>query len=306
MWPPAAPRRAARPLGVGWSCSGSTAYVLGDVVTPAVVYFRGSSCEPVDGAEASGGATRIAARATCVPRSTVGRAVMSRRQLDTNILRRLALAVRWRGQLAAFGLFMRIERIALFLALTAVGCSSSGSKSTSSPSDAGGLADGLCGECLGPTPDAGAAASEDAGGDAGDGGPTVCNSLVNSAQPVAIVEVAGEPPPGEGGTPASGTYVLTSETRYTGPDGATGDGGTDQITIQIAGSTIQVSKTSMPTTATYSFNPSGTSYIALGICPPHTGGLMGSYTATPTTFTASLTAQGSDAGLFSFDTFTKQ
>jgi hypothetical protein len=36
---------ASGSLGVGRSCSGSTAYMLGDVVTPAVVYFKGSTCE---------------------------------------------------------------------------------------------------------------------------------------------------------------------------------------------------------------------------------------------------------------------
>jgi hypothetical protein len=155
------------------------------------------------------------------------------------------------------------------------------------------------------------ASSADDGGsveDAGDGGPTVCNMLVNSGQPVTPNQVAGDAPPFQGGTVVDGTYVLTSESIYTGDGGATGPGGNPQtITIAFQSGTIQVSKDTDPPTSTYMFVPSGTTYTATGECPGLVGSLVGGFTATATTFVASLAGPGGDGGPpTTVETYTKQ
>jgi hypothetical protein len=45
QWPPT-PAPASGTFGTAWDCSGSTVYTLGDVVTPAVVYYKRPACEP--------------------------------------------------------------------------------------------------------------------------------------------------------------------------------------------------------------------------------------------------------------------
>jgi hypothetical protein len=136
----------------------------------------------------------------------------------------------------------------------------------------------------------------------------VCNTLVNSASAVTIMQVAANPPPFAGGTPAEGTYFLMSETVYTGAGGASGSTfQTQRTTIQITGNRIQVAKDTSPTTETYILVPSGTTYTAAGLCPPMLGAIVGSYTATTTTFIASLAAPGGDGGApWTVDSFTKQ
>jgi hypothetical protein len=186
------------------------------------------------------------------------------------------------------------------LLLWAAGCSSS-----SSPSDGGAPQDATSTEGGGEAaPPAEAAGGDDSASD----GPTVCNTLVNEGQPVTPVQVASAPPAFAGGTVADGTYVLTGQTIYTGDGGATGPTTpTQRITIQLQGSTFQVSKDSDPPTSTYAFAPTGATYVATGECPPLLGDLAGSYTATATTFTVSLGAPGSDGGgPETVDSFTKQ
>jgi len=177
--------------------------------------------------------------------------------------------------------------------------------SSSSPtSDAGGTADASAEASVAH----GDAQADGALGDGGQDGPVICNTLVNSASTITITQLAADPPAFEGGTPAAGTYVLTRETVYTGAGGASGaTSRTDRTTIQITGNTIQVAKDSSPTTETYMLVPSGTTYAAEGLCPPTLGGIVGSYTATTTTFIASLAAPGGDGGApWTVDSFTKQ
>jgi hypothetical protein len=203
---------------------------------------------------------------------------------------------------------MRSQACLVVLALVAPACSSSSSSSTQSD---GGRSSDAVSEAS-SKPEGAAGGGDDAAGSAapdgsGDDGPTVCNTLVNSGQPVTAMQVASDPPAAQGGTPANGTYLLTSETIYTGAGGATGPSGTQRITIQIQGSTVQVSKNTSPPTSTYDLTTTGTTYTAAGECPPQVGGLMGSYTATATTFVVSIAAIGSDAGApTTVETFTKQ
>jgi hypothetical protein len=203
---------------------------------------------------------------------------------------------------------MRSQACLVVLVFVAPACSSSSSSST--PSDGSPSSDAVS-EASSQPEGAASAGNDGAGGSApdgsGDDGPTVCNTLVNSGQPVTAMRVASAPPAAQGGTPANGTYLLTSETIYTGAGGATGPSGTQSITIQIQGSTIQVAKSTSPLTSTYDLSTTGTTYTAAGECPPLVGGLMGSYTATTTTFVVSIAAIGSDAGApTTVETFTKQ
>ncbi|HLK40878.1 MAG TPA: hypothetical protein VKU41_29195 [Polyangiaceae bacterium] len=154
------------------------------------------------------------------------------------------------------------------------------------------------------SPEAGADAD---GADAGDGDAAVCNTLANTGTPVTVVQVATDPPSAQGGTPVDGVYSLSNETIYTGSGGATGPTKTDRITIQIQGGAIQVSKDSSPTTSTYRLTTNGTSYTAAALCPPMIGDLAGSYTATATTFAATVGASGSGGGPpWVVETFTKE
>jgi hypothetical protein len=194
-----------------------------------------------------------------------------------------------------------------FVALGAMGCSSS---SSGASSDGGPGADAPVegavvddGGGQPPVSDGGPAS----GDDGGDGGPTVCNTLVNAGQAVTAVRMADLAPAFQGGAVVDGTYVLTAETQYTGDGGATGTGGSQSITIRIQGSLFQVAKDSNPPTSTYAFAPTGTTYTATGQCPPTLGDIVGSYTATSTTFVASLAAPGGDGGPpVTVETFTKQ
>ncbi|MGH7435781.1 MAG: hypothetical protein ACRENE_08905 [Polyangiaceae bacterium] len=189
---------------------------------------------------------------------------------------------------------MRLAMFAVCLACVTPACSSS---SSSSPSDSGaGTGDDAAPEGGGP-----------AGGDAGDDGSAICTTLANPAPLVTIVQVASAPPAFQGGTVVDGTYALTSEAIYTGAGGATGPMGTASITIQFKSGTIQVAKDTSPPTSTYAFAPTGTTYLATARCPAGLGNIAGSYTATATTFVASLGAPGNDGGPpLDVDTFTKQ
>src|SRR5262249_9008987 len=62
----------------------------------------------------------------------------------------------------------------------------------------------------------GDAEANDAADDAPQDGPVVCNTLVNSASAVTVMQMAAAPAAFQGGTPAEGTYHLMSETVFTG------------------------------------------------------------------------------------------
>jgi hypothetical protein len=65
-------------------------------------------------------------------------------------------------------------------------------------------------------------ASEDSGRDTGS---TECNALSNIGTVVPVMNVATAPATGSGGVIASGTYVLTAASIYTGPGGSEGPSG---------------------------------------------------------------------------------
>jgi hypothetical protein len=188
---------------------------------------------------------------------------------------------------------MKLTLSVVCLACVAPACSSSSSSSSDSGASTG--------------DDAAPEGSAPAGDGGGDDGSAICNTLANSAPAVTLLQVASDPPAFQGGTVVDGTYTLTSETIYTGDGGATGAMGTASITIQFKSGTIQVAKDTNPPTSTYSFGPTGTTYLATARCPAQLGNIAGSYTATATTFVASLGAPGNDGGPpLDVDTFTKQ
>jgi hypothetical protein len=192
---------------------------------------------------------------------------------------------------------MRLFIGVVCLACVTPACSSS---SSSSSSDSGATKGDDA------APEGSTATGGDDAGDGGDGA-VVCNAIVNTAPSVTITQVAADPPAFTGGTVVDGTYTLTNETIYTGDGGATGPKGTTSTTFVFKGSTIQVAKDSDPPTSTYGFAPSGTAYTAKGQCPPGLGDTAGWYTATATTFVASLGAPGGDGGVPLYvTTFTKQ
>jgi hypothetical protein len=196
---------------------------------------------------------------------------------------------------------MSLERAVVCVGILLPACGSSSSPTTS---DAGDTA-----EAYADVPvahgDAQAAGAPD---DGGQDGPAICNTLVNSASAVTVMQVAADPTAFEGGTPSEGTYHLMSETVYTGAGGASGPTSrTERTTLQITGNLIQVAKDTSPTRETYMLVPNGTTYAAEGLCPPMLGGIVGSYTATTAMFIASLAAPGGDGGApWTVDSFTKQ
>jgi hypothetical protein len=58
-----------------------------------------------------------------------------------------------------------------------------------------------------------------------------CNTLTLDAPPVAVMNVATDPPMGAGGTILDGLYWKTAAVNYTGPDGASGPDGTMQQSV---------------------------------------------------------------------------
>lgn len=78
-----------------------------------------------------------------------------------------------------------------------------------------------------------------------------CSTLTNVAQPVEIVNQAGDAPPATGGVIASGTYVVTSAVRYTGAAGQTGPSGQKvQMTVRITGQDAESIFDNVPRRAT--------------------------------------------------------
>jgi hypothetical protein len=189
-------------------------------------------------------------------------------------------------------------RLASLLGAAAFLAACSGSSSGTGPAQDGGP------EGAATANDAGDAAAppHDAQGDA----PPACNTLANVAQTVTVQAVAQDPPQSQGGTVADGTYALTDVTLYTGPGGPSGASGHSQVTIQIAGTTIEVVNAGNPPTQTVTLATSGTAFTATDTCPD-TKVTQGSYTTTATTFVVFLDGGSGDAGARTLvETFTKQ
>ena len=96
----------------------------------------------------------------------------------------------------------RSQACLVVLALVAPACSSSSSSSTQSD---GGRSSDAVSEAS-SQPEGAAGGGDDAAGSAapdgsGDDGPTVCNTLVNSGQPVTAMQVASDPPAAQGVRP---------------------------------------------------------------------------------------------------------
>jgi hypothetical protein len=146
------------------------------------------------------------------------------------------------------------------------------------------------------------ATASDAQGDA----PPACNALANVAQPVTLQQVAQDPPQPQGGTIADGIYTITAVTLYTGPGGPSGQGGSSQTTIQIAGTTVQVASAGDPRTQTVNLATAGTTFTATDTCPDSTV-THGSYTAAASTLLIFLDGGTDDAGTHTVvETLTKQ
>ncbi|HEY8087251.1 MAG TPA: hypothetical protein VIF09_05390 [Polyangiaceae bacterium] len=156
----------------------------------------------------------------------------------------------------------------------------------------------------GPPADAGSekAAPSEAGADAA----PACNTLANVATTVTTAQIAADPPALQGGTIADGTYVLTSVAIDTGPAGPAGASGTDRVTIEVAGSTIQEVSDGPPVTRTVTLTTSGSQFTATDTCPDTTV-VQGTYSATATTLVVAFGGGTDDAGARTVvETFTKQ
>jgi hypothetical protein len=155
-------------------------------------------------------------------------------------------------------------------------------------------------------PDTGSDSPTDSPGD----GPPVCNSIGNTAQSLAVDYDAVAPPVAQGGTVVDGTYLMTAVVIDTGVGGPSGPTGTNsQVTLQIAGTTLQIATNGEPSTATATFTTNGTTLTATDSCPDSKVQSV-TYTvgAAPVTLTLII-----DAGTFSdggvktlVETFTKQ
>jgi hypothetical protein len=190
------------------------------------------------------------------------------------------------------------------LALASIGCGSS-----NNPAGTDGAAEGAAAES---GADGGSAEDVVSTGDAmgpdapGPDAPVACNALVNGATAVTKTQVAMAPPTLLGGTVVDGTYFLTDYSIFTGPQGATGPMGTVQTTLQITGSTLQVVNSDSPPTRTVTLMTSGTGFTAKTSCPSGLGDILGTYTATATSFVVQL-GGNADAGTPTVqETFTKQ
>jgi hypothetical protein len=199
----------------------------------------------------------------------------------------------------------------LALALPAFGC---GGTVLSGPGDDGGVTDAAAKEGAAPTqkdaaiqPDASPGDASSAPDATSEGGTAVaCNTLANTAMPVTVQQLAEDPPAPLGGTVADGKYDLTGVAIYTGPDGPSGSTGSAQTTIEISGSTIEVSSTGEPPTRTTSLSTSGTTFTSTDTCPDSVVS-TGSFTATSTTFSIFLDGGTDDAGARTVvETFTRE
>jgi hypothetical protein len=150
--------------------------------------------------------------------------------------------------------------------------------------------------------DGGGDAAFDGQGDGGDGGEgdggfcdsnlgTGCNTVTNSGNVIAQVQVASAAPTPAGGTVVEGTYHLTDWTTYTGTGGATGPTGqNDKETLVFSGGTVQIVQVEgdcPERRQNLSVVFSEAMVTATNTCPTCTGNNCGGnagYTATTTTF----------------------
>jgi hypothetical protein len=109
-------------------------------------------------------------------------------------------------------------------------------------------------------PDSATAASEGGSGD--------CNTLANGAPAITANDSTASLPTATGGTVQGGTYFLSDETDYA--RATNGSGGTNQETIMIAGSTLQIVKigvTNPIDRTSWTFTTAGTTMNLTQTCP---------------------------------------
>lgn len=93
-----------------------------------------------------------------------------------------------------------------------------------------------------------------------------CSTLVNVAQPVDIVDQAGDPPAPTGGVLVDGTYVVTTAVRYTGAAGTTGPSGKKvQMTVRIKGQDAESNFDNVPRRARIQVD--GVNLRTTAVCP---------------------------------------
>ncbi len=93
-----------------------------------------------------------------------------------------------------------------------------------------------------------------------------CSTLVNVAQPVDIVDQAGDPPAPAGGVLVDGTYVVRKAVRYTGAGGSSGPSGkTVQMTIRLTGQDAESIFDNVPRRARVQVD--GVNLRTTAICP---------------------------------------
>ncbi len=132
-----------------------------------------------------------------------------------------------------------------------------------------------------------------------------CNTVVNSAPVVTVMQVAADPPALNGGSIADGTYEMTAVAIYTGADGPTGASGTAQTTVVVSGATLQVVSAGEPPTRTVTLATNGTAFTATDTCPDSTVS-NGTFSANATSFSIVLPGGTDDAGARTVvETFTK-
>jgi hypothetical protein len=140
----------------------------------------------------------------------------------------------------------------------------------------------------------GASGATEAGVGSDSDGAVVCNTLADVAPTITTQQVAASPPTLTGGTPADGTYILTALTQYVGDAGVSASGGSDSTTIEVSGTTIQVSQTGMTSTETVAF--SGTTFTDTRTCPT-AASRQGSFSATATTLIVQFDNGTADGGV---------
>jgi hypothetical protein len=122
----------------------------------------------------------------------------------------------------------------------------------------------------------------------------VCNTLVVDAPIVDATAMAAVAPGAAGGTIADGRYRLSAITLYTGPNGSTTAPDLHIAAVfEISGDVIQQAGfiNDRESRFTSRYTASGTTLSIVDTCPYSDFG-MSSYSATPTTFSIYVAAQG--------------
>ncbi|MBX3204736.1 MAG: hypothetical protein KF764_06690 [Labilithrix sp.] len=126
--------------------------------------------------------------------------------------------------------------------------------------------------------------------DAGDAGGR-CNLLENVASDVPVVRVADDAPAPAGGTIASGTYIVTAATEYTGAAGSSGETGqTVRMTFRFALPEVESVFEGVNRSATTTID--GTKLVTTTTCPSSQA-TETSYTATASTLSVHIVKSSS-------------